>query len=291
MDSGLAYLIGIILGNGEVQRKQTETTITIDIPYKNIRTDDDRDVQVYVKASLLDIRSIIDPILNHNRLVVTSTRNSTKLSFTGLNSEPYIQEIKEYIGNGTRQQNMKMTEKVFSLSADRRKSLLRGLVDVTAYIRKSNNAFGQQNQHRVYIEVPQNWQMVIDIANLLKSVDVPIQTIDFGHPNFRDANRKKYEAGHPNFWKKEHQIKIWANEFLPIGFNIQHKQEALEKYASLTITALSPELTHKFYWEKPIRRRSKSNHPGENDIFIPEPARGKHYESWTDLAKDLGYHE
>lgn len=291
MDSGTAYLIGMILGNGEVQRMSDNTTFTIDIPYKNIRTDDDRDVQVYVKASLIDIRSIIDPILGTDPLLVTSGRNSTKLSFTGTNSREYVREINDYIGSGTRQQNMKMTDKVFSLSADHRKSLLRGLADVTAYIRKSNIAFGQENQYRVYIEVPQNWQMLIDIANLLKSVDVPVQTIDFAHPNFRDSQRKKYDEGKPDFWKKEHQIKVWANEFLPIGFNIQHKQEALERYAEALLTAMDPEITHKYYWEKPVRRKKRPNHPGEDDPFILEKVRGKHYDSWTDLARDLGYHE
>ena len=291
MDSGTAYLIGMILGNGEVQRMSDNTTFTIDIPYKNIRTDDDRDVQVYVKASLIDIRSIIDPILGTDPLLVTSGRNSTKLSFTGTNSREYVREINDYIGSGTRQQNMKMTDKVFSLSADHRKSLLRGLADVTAYIRKSNIAFGQENQYRVYIEVPQNWQMLIDIANLLKSVDVPVQTIDFAHPNFRDSQRKKYDEGKPDFGKKEHQIKVWANEFLPIGFNIQHKQEALERYAEALLTAMDPEITHKCYWEKPVRRKKRPNHPGEDDPFILEKVRGKHYDSWTDLARDLGYHE
>ena len=102
---------------------------------------------------------------------------------------------------------------------------------MTGYIRKSNIAFGHDGWHRVYIEIPGNWQFVIDIANMLKKLDIPVQTIDFGHPNFRDSNLKKYEQGKPNYWKKEHQVKIWANEFLPIGFNILHKRRALERYA------------------------------------------------------------
>lgn len=71
--------------------------------------------------------------------------------------------------------------------------------------------------------------MVIDIANMLKEIDVPVQTIDFGHPNFRDGNLVKYNEGKPNFWKKEHQVKIFANEFLSVGFNIKHKQRCFRK--------------------------------------------------------------
>ncbi|MDD5810877.1 MAG: hypothetical protein PUD17_02140, partial [Treponema sp.] len=64
------------------------------------------------------------------------------------------------------------------------------------YIRASNIAFKKESkQHRVYIEIPGNWYMVIDIANMLKAVDIPVQTIDFGHPNFRDSNLDKYNEG------------------------------------------------------------------------------------------------
>ena len=54
---------------------------------------------------------------------------------------------------------------------------------------------------------------------------------------------------------------------------------------------LDPEKTHKFYWEKPIKRKERPVHPGENDPFIPEEIRGMHFESWADLARCLGYGE
>ena len=99
----------------------------------------------------------------------------------------------------------------------------------------------------------------------------------------------KYNEGKPNYWKKEHQIKIFANEFLPIGFNIKHKQEALEKYAEELLEFIDSEKTHKFYWDKSIRRKNKPSHPAENDASLPIEIRGKHFDSWQDLAGILGY--
>ena len=186
---------------------------------------------------------------------------------------------------------MRMNNELFSISTDEKKALLRGIADVTAYIRKSNIAFGQDGAHRVYIEIPGNWFMVIDIANMLKEVDIPVQTIDFGHPNFRDGKLVKYNQGKPNFWKKEHQVKIFANEFMPVGFNIKHKQDALEKYTEELLEFIDPVKTHKFYWEKSVRRTKKPIHPGENDPSLPQIIRGKHFDSWTDLAGYLGYGE
>lgn len=288
MNVEMAYLLGMILGNGEIQQNSSETKVTIDIPHKNLYTDDMKDTSIYVKASLVDIQSILEPLIGQ-RLIQSETKHSTKITFTKPNSEYVMREILRLIGSGTHHSTMKMNEELFSITTDEKKALLRGIADVTGYIRKSNIAFGQEGAHRVYIEIPGNWYMVIDIANMLKAVDIPVQTIDFGHPNFRDSNLDKYNEGKTYYWKKEHQVKIFANEFLPIGFNIKHKQDALEKYSEELLEFIDPEKTHKFYWEKPVRRKAKSSHPCENDEVLPEEIRGKHFESWTDLAGLLGY--
>ena len=95
---------------------------------------------------------------------------------------------------------------VFSFSIDEKKMFLRGFADATGYVRRSNYFF-KSYMHRVYLEVPNNWFMVIDVCNLLKDVGIPVQSIDWSHPNMRDGNLKKYNQGLTNFWKKEHQIK------------------------------------------------------------------------------------
>ena len=288
MNIEMAYLLGMILGNGEIQQDSTQTKITIDIPHKNLYTDDMKDTSVYVKASLFDIQSILEPLIGQH-LTQSETKTSTKITFTKPNNEYVMREILRLVGSGTHHSTMKMNEELFSITTDEKKALLRGIADVTGYIRKSNIAFGQDGAHRVYIEIPGNWYMVIDISNMLKAVKIPVQTIDFGHPNFRDSNLDKYNEGKKYYWKKEHQIKIFANEFLPIGFNIKHKQDALERYSEELLEFIDPKKTHKFYWEKPIRRKTKPHHPCENDDVLPIEIRGNHFESWTDLAGLLGY--
>ena len=288
MNIEMAYLVGLILGNGEVQRGEESTTVTIDLPYKNLYTDDLKDVAVYVKASIVNIRAIVEPLIGHNRRV-SQEDYSTKLSFKKDNDEYVIREIIRLIGRGTHHSTMRMNQELFNITLDEKKSLLRGIADSTGYIRRSNIAFGQDGAHRVYIEIPGNWYMVIDIANMLRDVDIPVQTIDFGHPNFRDANMVKYNQGKHNFWKKEHQVKIFANEFLPVGFNIEHKQRALEMYSEELLDFIDPEKTHKFYWQKPIRNKIKPRHPGEKDLSLPSEIRGHHFDSWTELASFLGY--
>ena len=290
MNVEMAYLIGMILGNGEIRRDAGKTRVTIDIPHKNMLTDDGKDAAVYVKASLIDIEDIVRPLvgvqINH-----VQGKRSTQISFEKNNDEYVMREIVRLLGSGTKHNTMCFADELFDMTQDQKKALLRGFADVTAYIRRSNIAFGQPGRHRVYIEIPENWEMVIDIANMLKSLDIPVQTIDFGHPNFRDSNLKMYNSGKPGYWKKEHQVKIWANEFLPIGFHIKNKQSALEEYAAELSGYMDSGKTHQFYWEKPVRIKSKPIHPCENDPSLPYSIQGRHFDSWTQLAEVLGYHE
>ena len=208
-----------------------------------------------------------------------------------------MHEILRYIGSATSTDNNRIASEVFNFTLDERKQFVKGFADVTGYIRRSNYAF-KEPQYRVYFEIPQNWELVIDFCNLLKSVDIPVQAIDFAHPNMRDGNLKKYNEGKLDFWKKEHQVKVWAIEYEPIGFAVIHKQEALKYFANKHKTFIevqqgkkTKDITHRYYWEIDERNRTKPMHPKENDEFIPEKIRGKHYNRWQDIASDLGYSE
>ena len=225
----MAYLLGMITGNGEIQRGASETTIVVEIPHKKLETEFQKDVGIYVKASVTDIRDIIEPLVGTG-LTFNQHANVSFISFRKQNEDYLMREILRYIGAATSHENIRISPEVFSFTADERKQFIKGFADVTGYIRRSNYFFDKE-AHRVYFEIPQNWELVSDFCNLLKSVDIPVQNIDWAHPNMRDGNLKKYNMGKPDFWKKEHQVKVWAVEYQPIGFAVLHKQEALDAFA------------------------------------------------------------
>jgi hypothetical protein len=296
MNDQMAYLLGMVTGNGEIKRGNKFTTISISIPHKNQRTFDDRDVKIYVKASIADIRSIIEPLVG-SLLQHTQRESETTLYFEKPNEDYLVREIVRFCDNSVSHETIRVHSSFFSASKEEIISFLRGFSDVTGYIRESNYAFTKPF-HRVYLEVPHNWYLVIDICNLLKLVDIPVQNIDWAHPNMRDGNLVKSNQGNNTFWKKEHQIKIFANEFLPIGFGIIHKGKALEHFANELIEHYTSKnkdafrKTHKFYWELTRKNNKvKPIHPSENDPFIPVEIRGNHYNTWKEIASDLGYHK
>jgi hypothetical protein len=294
MNTEMAYLLGMICGNGEIQRGKVDTTIAIAIPHKVSKTDDFHDIALYVKASLENIRKNIEPLISTG-ISTSQSKSVTTLSFIKPNTDYLIREICRFIGNATSHDNVRIHQDIFGFSKDQRKMFLRGFADVTGYVRRSNQ-YMRSHEHRVYIEVPQNWDLVIDICNLLKSIDIPVQNIDWAHPNIRDGNMTKYNQGNRTFWKKEHQIKIWVNEFLPVGFGVLHKQQALETFVKEYATSHSgkkplSKVTHRYYWQLQKTDKPRPNHPEVNHEFIPRSIRGKQFNSWRQIAKELGYNE
>lgn len=295
MNREMAYLLGMICGNGEIKRGASETRIAIEIPHKKLATENNNDVRIYVRASITDIRSVLEPLIGTG-LNFTQQDNCSIISFAKRNDEYLMREILRYIGTAVSHENIKIDDEIFSFTHDEKISFLQGFADVTGYIRRSNYFF-KPYMHRVYLEVPHNWYLVSDICRLLKDVNIPVQTIDWAHPNMRDGNLVKCNEGKPDFWKKEHQIKIWANEFLPVGFAVLHKKEALIQFAAELMDGIKgegkdpEEVTHKFYWVGKGKNKTKPPHPGESDDFIPPEIRGNHYDSWKQIAEDLGYKE
>lgn len=295
MNIEMAYLLGMVTGNGEIQRGTTETTVSIEIPHKKLETEFQNDVGIYVRASITDIRQVLEPLLG-TALSFTQSANVSILSFRKRNEDYLMREVLRYVGSATSSNNVRISPEVFAFTFDERKQFVKGFADVTGYIRRSNYAFTEPN-YRVYFEIPHNWELVVDFCNLLKSIDIPVQAIDWAHPNMRDGNLKKYREGKPDFWKKEHQVKVWALEYQPVGFVVLHKQQALDFFSEeqkrpYLAAGKNPSVRlHKYYWEITQRTRHKEHHPGEYDEFIPERIRGKHYDSWTCIAKDLGYGE
>ncbi|MEW5896179.1 MAG: hypothetical protein AB1668_00670 [Nanoarchaeota archaeon] len=297
----IAYLLGMIVGKGQVIRGNKETEVIIDIPHKNLVVEGE-DTQQSIKASLLDIVGRLRPLVGADMSWDTSKPNVAHITFSKPNGDYLIRTINAYLKNKTSWRDFRIPEEISTAQTDIKKEFLRGLADVTAHIRKSNVAW-KDFEYRVYVEIMTNWELCIDIANLLKGLDVPVHTIRFAHPNIVDPTLKFYNRGMRNY--KEHQIKVWAEEFEKIGFNIEHKNRLLKRFADLNRKNWKKyaskskkykgkpisEVHHRYYWETKEIEKRKQKHPDENHPSIHPKIRGRHFDSWKDIAKELGYHE
>ncbi len=299
LNADIAYMLGMIVGKGQIIRGNRETDIIINIPHKNLEIEG-QNTQQSIKVSLLDIVGRLKPLVGTAINWDTSKTNIAYISFSKSNGDYLIRTINTYLKNKISWRNFRVPKEVFDASRDIKIEFLRGFADVTAHMRKSNVAW-KDFEYRVYVEIMTNWEVCIDIANLLKELDIPVHTIRWAHPNIVDSNLKYYNKGNRNY--KEHQIKIWAEEFEKVGFNIEHKNRLLKKFADLNRANWikhSPkkmrgkpisEKHHKYYWETREIKKKKQSHPDENHPSIHPKIRGKHFDSWRTIAKELGYHE
>ena len=301
LNPDIAYLLGMIVGKGQIIRGNRNTEIIIDIPHKNLVIEGEN-TQQSVKSSLLDIVGRLKSLVGADMVWDTSKQNVAHISFSKPNGDYLIRTINTYLKNNMSWRDFRIPKEIFLGTTDVKIEFLRGFADVTAHIRKSNVAW-KDFEHRVYVEIMTNWDVCIDVANLLKELNVPVQTIRFAHPNIVDPTLKFYNKGMRNY--KEHQIKIWAEEFEKVGFNIDHKNKLLKKFADTNRKNWKEyskdskkykdkpisESHHRFYWETKDIKRTKQKHPDENHPSIHPKIRGKHFDSWKDIAKELGYNE
>jgi len=283
INEDIAYFLGLVIGRGVIIRNNDSSKLTIDFPYKNLITQSPIDENKKYDTHL-HISNSVDGIVSRLRnlgLRVDKQSEENKcitLVIEFKNNDLSFQFIK-YLINGDHidYHSFRIPKAIFLSDKEIKKEFIRGYFDVTGHIRKSNCAYGQNNQNRVYLEVDhRNWYLVLDLVKLLNKISIPIQSIDFGHPNFRDPDSVKKSG----FWAKEHQVKIYANQFIKIGSYIKHKQETLKEFAGLNRQNIGNEIGN-------YRITAKPEHPEENSDKLPSYIKGFHFDHYSQLLKRL----
>jgi hypothetical protein len=160
-------------------------------------------------------------------------------------------------------------------------SFVRGAADVAGSVENQSDPPWMEKR-RVVIRVMNNWHLPLEICQLLqKDLKVPIQCILWGHPNTRDpkARRKSIPVG-------EHQIRVLADAFHPIGFHIKSKAEAFSRLAEFDLVAKP---ASRYCNPLALRDLPRAKpHPREDSLEIPKQVRGRHFNSNREICRAIG---
>jgi len=278
----ISYLLGLITGRGTIQYSNDVKRISIDFEYKSLKTKAIKkifDQRLHIQTSLDPIVYRLQQMGIEVRKVVQGKQLSIVLYW--LNEDISWLFIK-FLINGTRfsYHDFGVPEPIYKTTNDNKKEYIRGISDVTGYVRNSNR--DRIGKHRVYIEISnRNWLLPPQICELVQSLNIPIQNINYGHPNLR--------GGRGTSWAKEHQMKIYADNFQEIGFYISHKNEALEELAEYNKNNFNSILT--LCNGEIYRRKSKKSHEHENHEKLPEIIRGHHFNSYKEICDCFGCYQ
>lgn len=278
----ISYLLGLITGRGEIQYNQDVKKIIIDFEYKSQRVTAgklDLNQKLHIQTSL---DKVIIRLQNMGINVVKDvSENSISLVLKWITEDIAWLFIK-FLINGTKfsYHDFEIPEPIFESTEINKKEFIRGIGDVTGYSRTSNAYIN--GRHRTYIEITQkNWNLPPQLCRLLQSIQVPIQNINYGHPNLRDPNNKKGNRS----WAKEHQFKINCEDYQKIGFYLSHKDQALTELADINKSNFDTSIP---LCDGTInRKKTKPVHPDENDSELPTEIRGKHLVSYKEICNCL----
>lgn len=274
----ISYLLGLITGRGEIQYNQDVKKIVIDFEFKSLESK----AITKVFDQRLHIQTSLDPVVYRLQQMGINVQKNTgdriSLVLTWIKEDIAWLFIK-FLINGTRftYHDFLVPESMFETTDVNKREFLRGLADVTGFVRKSN--VDQTGKHRVYIEISnKNWFLPPEICQLAQSVGIAIQYIGYGHPNIR--------GGEGTSWAKEHQIKIYAECFESIGFYISHKNEALIELVEYN----KSNFTSKKTLCTGLASRVKVKEVRSDEIHekLPTELNGKHFNGFKEICKCLG---
>lgn len=288
IDEDVAYLLGLIVARGEVD--PGEYRITITFPFKNlsvkgISKGEEYNVPRHLTAAVSDIAYRLSELLEHPP-AVKGLDNEVIMEIKFSRRNLIWRDLMLLLNNKHSHYEFHIPKQMFDTDDKNiKKEFIRGYADVAGHVRTSNR--DQNNRHRVYLDVlNSNWHLPIELCKLLQDhLNVPVQSIAWGHPNIRDPRLKDYRKGKHHTWAREHQIKIYAEAFEKIGFYLTHKQEILEELASYNKTKFRGR--HPHFCNPPKQIRQKQRHPEENSEKLPPKIRGKHYDAYWQICCDL----
>jgi len=287
LDEDVAYLLGMLIARGTIYEHQGNYTITIEIPYSNIEIDDppynpkgDRN------ALLVSVDKIINrlggligfnPSKNQGDNSVSIVIDIPRRTILIRDIEMLLKDKKDYT-------EFLIPDEILKSPINIKKEFMRGFADINGKVRASNDYIS--GEHRIYIDIlNHNWKLPIQLCKFLqKDLNIPVQSLTWGHPNLRNKINEKWT-------KREHQIKIFNNDFESIGFYIEHKNTKSIEFAEENKSRGYSSRFCDPLIRMQRRRKKKDAHIDENNEDLPEELRGKHYDAGWQICKDLGCNE
>jgi len=285
LDNDVAYLLGLIVMRGTLHIEGDIKRLIIQFPYKflevkSIYGNKTEKKEALIRLSLEDIRNRIQELLEVDvqtkkyeheiQLVAVFTRNTVSW-----------RNLRNLLSDRTGYLEFEIPPVIFDAPDDIQKEFLRGIADAASNPSKAD-AYLDGSQ-RVVIEFQHgNWMLPVQVCRLLQEKQgIKVSHILWGHPNIRTPGM----GG--KGWAKEHRMRIFANDFAPIGYNFAYKQKMFEDLVKLNIKRKLAISTS--YCNPKIKkiRAGKPKHKYEKDKALPKVLR-RHFDAYFQICKQLG---
>jgi len=276
LDRDVAYLLGLIVARGTFYTKFGLARFAIDFPnevlYPKARSPG---IESEVRMALADARERVDELLEPT-VSIDRSLNRVRFTATFKQNPISLRNLRELCGGRRNPREFYIPAPIFGAATEIQREFVRGFADASC------NPFlcerDGNGRHILILQVQhENWYLPVQLCRLLQvNLGVAVQMILYGHPNLRG----------PKNWAKEHRIRIYAENFRPIGFYFPYKQQILEamiawnrEHSSVVHAGCNPR--EKTAGHKPRRR-------GEGHASLPRCLRGHHFNAYFEICQALG---
>lgn len=222
---------------------------------------------------------------------ITGNKFITYLSVSFKNNKPLFEFIVNMFSPATSYESFEIPTILYKSPENIKLEFCKGVADTAGFPTWSGWIMRSEGDRaRIYLQIVRNWKFPVLICNFLQDyLGVPIQTIDWGHPNIRDPDMIEYiEKKGGTSWGREHQVKIFAEGFKKVGFKFPHKQKVFEELVAHneSIGFPAPDKCVPPYKIRP--NQFKIKHEGEDEKRLPPELKGKHFDAYWQVCWKLG---
>jgi len=138
---------------------------------------------------------------------------------------------------------------------------------------------------RGYLQIVKNWSLTVQVDNFLRrEFDLPVHTIDWGHPNIRSSNAVEESSASV---AREHQLKFFPEYYGIFTMRMSHKQSMFDELLNHN-QSLGFDRRDDWFPPSPLRDgRLKPIHPDEDDPRLPPKLR-RHFDAFWQINLALG---
>lgn len=287
MDVDVAYLLGMIMARGTFHVERDIKRLLIQFPYQLMEVKGipgsklKFNQETEIRLSLDDVRRRINELLEVN-VDLEKSAYEVILKATFTKNTMSWRNLRLLCGNKFTYNEFCMPEGMFDMPEDIQREFIRGIADASAS--PSDADRDQIGLQRIVIQFQNlNWILPIQVCKLLQeNLGMNVQHILWGHPNIRTSSQVDES------WAKEHRLRIYAEDFVPIGFNFKYKQKILDQMVKFNLHQRKSETKPCNPKIKRVRGEGKPKHPAEKSKRLPECLRGRHFDAYFQVCQALG---
>jgi len=277
LDYDVAYFLGMIIARGKIIQNSTTYRINIEFPFTKPAMGGFSQFHEFISSIATKILPRAKNLLGKEVDIYASESSKTVSMVINLPIHNIAsRNFKLLLKNKTSYREFRVPDVIKNASDTQIvKEFMRGFADVAGNIRRSNRYI--QGRHRVFLDVLfPNWRLPVELCFLLQNkLDVPVHSILWSHPNLRGGKALP----------REHQIRIYASDFLKIGFYIDFKQKLLELLVAEDETYGRVSPTSKCKGLKRYRRKPRVSE--EKNEILPKVVR-THFDAFWEICAIMG---